>query len=124
MHGHSRPRIRLMKPALHEMLYDCSTQGGSMMRFFRITLVAVFALSLCFAPKLCSQAVYGSIVGTVLDSSGAAVVGARVTIRNLEREVANETTTNESGNYSQRYLIVGRYQVRVEAPGFQTFVQD
>src|SRR5438477_2392048 len=92
--------------------------------FFRGTLVAVFALGLCFTPNLCSQAVYGSIVGTVLDSSGAAVSGAKVTIRNMDRDVANSTTTNESGNYTQRYLIVGRYQVRVEAPGFQTFVQD
>jgi Carboxypeptidase regulatory-like domain len=91
---------------------------------FRIMLAAVFALGLCFPHKLASQAVYGSIVGTVLDSSGAAIANAKVTIRNLERDVANETTTNESGNYSQRYLIVGRYQVRVEAPGFQTFVQD
>src|SRR5438477_6676505 len=92
--------------------------------FFRGTLVAVFALGLCFTPNLCSQAVYGSIVGTVLDSSGAAVSGAKVTIRNMDRDVANSTTTNESGNYTQRYLIVGRYQVRVEAPGFHTFVQD
>jgi len=81
-------------------------------------------LGLSLPDKLFSQAVYGSIVGTVLDASGAAVAGAKVSIRNVERDVANSTTTNESGNYSQRYLIVGRYQVRVEAPGFQTFVQD
>ena len=41
---------------------------------------------------------------------------AKVTTRNVERDVTNTTTTNESGNYTRRYLIVGRYQVRVEAP--------
>ncbi len=85
---------------------------------------ALVASGLFSAVPLSAQAVYGSIVGTVLDATGAAMPGAKVTIRNIERDVTNTTTTNESGNYSQRYLIAGRYQVRVEAPGFKTFVQD
>jgi hypothetical protein len=90
-----------------------------------LTVVStVFVLGLLWPARLSSQAVYGSIVGSIVDASGAAVVGAKVTIRNVERDVATSTTTNESGNYTQRYLIVGRYQVRVEAAGFQTFVQD
>ncbi len=90
----------------------------------RVSFAVVLAAGLCLPYKLSSQAVYGSIVGTVLDSSGAAIVGAKVTIRNVERDVTNTAISNESGNYSQGHLIVGRYQVRVEAPGFQTFVQD
>jgi hypothetical protein len=93
-------------------------------RPLRTVLSAVFVLGLLSPDRLSAQAVYGSIVGSIVDASGAAVVGAKVTIRNAERDVANSTTTNESGNYTQRYLIVGRYQVRVEAAGFQTFVQD
>lgn len=95
-----------------------------MMTPLRTVLTTVLVLALCFPHRLSSQAVYGSIVGSVVDASGAAVAGAKVVIRNVERDVANSTTTNESGNYNQRYLIVGRYQVRVEAAGFQTFVQD
>ncbi|MDQ6678783.1 MAG: carboxypeptidase-like regulatory domain-containing protein, partial [Acidobacteriota bacterium] len=90
----------------------------------RVALAAVLATAFWFTDKLSAQAVYGSIVGTVLDTSGAAVAGAKITIRNVERDVTNTTTTNESGNYSQRYLIVGRYQVRVEAAGFKSFQQD
>lgn len=90
-------------------------------RFFIASLLATV---LCWSPKLDAQAVYGSIVGTVVDSSGGAVSGAKIIIRNIDRDVTNETTTNESGNYSQRYLIAGRYQVRVESPGFQAYVQD
>jgi hypothetical protein len=74
--------------------------------------------------RLFSQAVYGSIVGVVTDTSGATLVGATVTIRDVDRDVAFTTTTNESGNYSQRHLIVGHYEVRVEAPGFRTFVES
>ena len=36
-----------------------------------------------------------------------------------DRDTSNDTTTNESGNFIQRYLIVGNYRVRVEAPGFK-----
>ncbi len=90
----------------------------------RNLLAAAFVVCFCATQPLFAQAVYGSILGTVQDSSGGVVSGAKVTTRNVERDVTNTTTTNESGNYAQRYLIVGRYQVRVEAPGFQTFVQE
>jgi hypothetical protein len=42
----------------------------------------------------------------------------------LERDTTNETTTNKSGNYTQRYLITGKYQVPIEAPGFRTAVNE
>ncbi|MBV9224469.1 MAG: carboxypeptidase regulatory-like domain-containing protein, partial [Acidobacteriaceae bacterium] len=91
---------------------------------FRFAFLAALCFVLSPAMRLNAQAVYGSIVGTVLDPSGAAVARAKVIIRNLERDTTNETTTNDSGNYTQRYLIVGKYQVRVEAPGFRTSVND
>ena len=71
-----------------------------------------------------AQAVYGSIVGTVTDASGGILTGAKITITDLGRDVAATTASNESGNFTQRFLIVGRYRVRVEASGFKTFVQD
>ncbi len=71
-----------------------------------------------------SQAVYGTIVGTVADPSGAAVPGAKVVITDMGRDITQSTTTNESGNFTQRFLIVGRYRVRVEAGGFQAYVQE
>ena len=80
-------------------------------------------LALC-VPKIDAQAVYGSMVGTVLDASGAVVAGAKVTITDTNRDVSMSTVTNESGNYTQRALIVGRYRLRAEAPGFKTVVQD
>jgi hypothetical protein len=92
----------------------------------RLRFVFFFALcaAMCSSVRLHGQAVYGSIVGTVLDSTGAAVANAKVTIRNADRDTTNETSTNESGNYAQRYLIVGKYQVRVEAAGFQAAVEN
>ena len=85
--------------------------------------IAVLSLLASAAPGW-SQAVYGTIVGTVADSSGAAVPNAKVTITDMGRDVTQTTTTNESGNFTQRFLIVGKYRVRVEAGGFKAHVQD
>ncbi len=74
--------------------------------------------------KARGQAVYGSILGTVTDSSGAAVPNAKVTITDMSKEISYATTTNESGNYAQTHLIVGKYRVRVEAPGFQAYLHE
>jgi len=85
-------------------------------------LYTCLLLASAMAPRLSAQAVYGNVVGVVTDNSGAAVVGALVTIRDIDRDVEFNTTTNEAGAYSQRHLIAGRYQVRASAPGFRTFV--
>ncbi len=85
----------------------------------------ILGCALWLLPGTCSgQAVYGSIAGTVTDSSGAAVPNAKVTIRDVAKGVSYTTTTNEAGNYSQIHLIVGVYEVRVEAAGFDSFVQQ
>ena len=83
--------------------------------------VAVFSL-LCsvWVPGALGQAVYGSILGTVTDPSGAAVSGAKVTVTSQTKNVSTETTTNESGNYSATHLIPDVYTVRIEGPGFKT----
>ena len=72
--------------------------------------LSILALSIPLAVR--AQAVYGSIVGTVLDSSGAGVPNAKVTITDLNRSVSFTATTNDSGFFTQRSLIGGRYQVR------------
>ncbi len=87
-------------------------------------LAAAIALTLGIPASMHAQAVYGSIVGTVSDSSGAVLAGAKLTITDTGRDVSVNTTSNESGNYNQRFLIAGRYRIRVEAPGFKAYVQD
>ena len=86
--------------------------------------ICLTLLALTGGSVLYGQAVYGNIVGTVLDSSGAAVPGAKVTITDTVRSVGFSATTNDSGNFAQRYLIAGTYRVRVEVQGFQAWVQD
>src|SRR5690348_2587739 len=85
---------------------------------------AVFGLCLFTPVTAFGQAVYGSIVGTVTDSSSAAIPNAKVTIRDVGKGVSYTTSTNETGNYSQIHLVPGIYEIRVEATGFDTFVQQ
>lgn len=87
-------------------------------------VIAACAAAILMPTKGNAQAVYGSIVGTVVDPSSAVLSGAKITITDTGRDVTVGTTTNESGNFSQRFLISGKYRVRVEAPGFKSYVQD
>src|ERR1700757_754620 len=82
--------------------------------------VATFGL-LCslWSLPMTAQAVYGSILGTVTDATGAAVNGAKVTVTSQSKNVSTDTTTNESGNYSVTHLIPDIYSIRVEGAGFK-----
>src|SRR5579864_1305876 len=86
-------------------------------------LIGFLTLALWAPAMLFGQAVYGSISGNVTDASGAAVPQAKVTVTDVGKGVNYTTTTNDSGNYSQGHLIVGTYDVRVEAKGFTPYVQ-
>src|SRR5258708_2982776 len=84
--------------------------------------ILVLCLALGFgASTSLGQAVYGSLVGTVTDPQGNAVAGAKVTVANIAKGTTEETTTNESGNYSVTHLIPDSYRIRVEAPGFKAY---
>src|SRR5438067_25911 len=85
-----------------------------------LTTLAVSALVIGFwTPQASGQAVYGSIIGTVTDPSGAAVPNAKVTVSNERKGTSETTTTNADGNYSVTHLIPDTYSVRAEAPGFK-----
>ncbi len=89
----------------------------------RSVWVAVALLSLLcslWVPSAFGQAVYGSILGTVTDPSGAAVTGAKVTVTSQTKNVSTEATTNESGNYAVTHLIPDVYSIRIEGTGFKT----
>jgi carboxypeptidase family protein/TonB-dependent receptor-like protein len=89
----------------------------------RSSKVALFLFSLLlvttFALDTRAQAVYGSIAGTVTDSSGAVVPDATVTIRSVERNTSDTVQTNDSGFYIKDRLLPGIYEVKVEKGGYK-----
>src|ERR1700751_3658644 len=69
-----------------------------------LVLVILSVCALAPAPAR-AQAVYGSIFGTITDQSGAAVVGAKLTVTSVQKGTKFETTTNETGNYNLTHLL-------------------
>ena len=60
----------------------------------------------------------GSLQGTVTDSSGAVVPGAKVTLTSNDTSISKETTTNGGGVYAVPGLAPGHYSIKVEKTGF------
>src|SRR6266404_5083770 len=98
----------------------------------RVASLAVNQFSLSRALLLCllilgvtSQA-FGqnaTIVGTVTDSSGAAVANATITITHAETGKVFHLTSNADGQYVAPDLPIGHYSIKVEASGFKAAEQ-
>ena len=68
-----------------------------------------------------AQSSNGTIVGTVTDSSGAAVPKAKVTGVSKDLGLERSTVTDSAGSYRLENLGPGSYDVSVEASGFSAF---
>jgi carboxypeptidase family protein len=85
-----------------------------------LVVLAVGALS----PRVEAQVLYGSIVGTVRDSTGGVLPGATVTITQQETKATRETVSDGTGAYRFPNLQAGTYTVVVRMTGFQTFTRS
>jgi hypothetical protein len=63
----------------------------------------------------------GSISGKVLDPRELAMVGVTVTVVNTATNLRSSTQTNSAGSYLFPDLLVGTYDIEVEAKGFRTY---
>ena len=86
-----------------------------------LVFAALFLLA--GASPVYAQALYGSIVGTVTDSSEAAVPQAKVRITQTGTNESREATTNEVGGFSFPSIPSGAYDVTITKEGFQTFTR-
>ena len=84
-------------------------------------LALLFFLVLA-VPGVIAQTFRGTILGTVTDSSGAVVPGAKVTVRQVATGLERNTETTSDGSYSVPELPMGSDTVTVAATGFQTSV--
>jgi hypothetical protein len=92
-------------------------------RFHQGWTAIPIAAVLLFAPASTArgQVLYGSLVGTVTDSSGAAVPGATVTITQVETNQTRDTVASDVGSYTFTNVAAGTYEVVAALEGFQKF---
>ena len=83
-------------------------------KLFLTTLLFALTLSVAVA-----QTDRGTITGTIVDSSGASVPGATVTVTNTATNSASSAVTSSDGLYTIPSLPPGTYKVRVEKTGFK-----
>src|SRR5713226_8677251 len=96
-------------------------------RMKRFRLAGFHALAMLFAASLlfgttefaAAQDLFGRIVGTVTDSSGATVPGVRVIIVNEATQAGRDVTTDRNGYFVADELPVGTYSLVAEKAGFK-----
>jgi hypothetical protein len=94
------------------------------MRSAWTTLAAAGLTGLLFAASLAyGQRTTANIYGVVEDPTGAVVPQAKVTATNEGTGYQQSAVSDERGEFTLSFLPTGRYQLRVEAAGFKTFVQ-
>ena len=71
-----------------------------------------------------AQAVTGTLLGTVLDSTGAAIPGAIVTLTNEGTNVTSKTSSSQQGFYTFPNVGPGQYTVVADAKGFKKLVHN
>ena len=101
-----------------------STVVNQIIRRHSTLLCAFLVLAASFLvlfPQFVAAQDTGYISGTVMDKSGAAVVGAEVTLTNAGKTLTRTTVTNDSGAYVIPGLAGDTYNLSVTAKGFQKF---
>jgi hypothetical protein len=84
------------------------------------SVVGAFILLLTLANlSIFAQSTVGSLSGLIRDPSGAAIVAAKVTLRNLATNEEFRAVTNSQGAFVFPQVVPGRYSATVEATGFK-----
>ncbi len=86
----------------------------------RLRVTGATACLIAFSLPVLAQSTAGRILGTVRDQSGAAIVGAKVVVTDLQRGTTRALTTDDAGTYVAPDLTASTYTVHVEATGFKT----
>ncbi len=92
-------------------------------RHFAQLLGMLVVLALGLAPNAFGQGITGSITGTVVDASGAAVPAATVTVTQTATNTVHTVTSSDIGNFTVTQLPPGEYAVKVDKSSFQSYEQ-
>src|SRR4030081_2103619 len=90
-------------------------------RRFCVAFIVVFVTLSCLGAR--AQSPYGSIVGSVTDSSGAAITDANVTLTNVGTSEKRTQSSGSGGLFTFVKLFPGQYRIDVEKAGFKHYTR-
>ncbi|HSY68739.1 MAG TPA: TonB-dependent receptor [Edaphobacter sp.] len=94
------------------------------MRFATRVMMLLSVVGLLTLPQAAfGQAIYGSIFGTVTDTTGAIVPGATITVTDESKGTSVTVQSNGTGDFTVEHLIPDVYDVKVDANGFKSYAQ-
>jgi len=96
---------------------------GAVVTGLSIVLCVSLSLTILGSEQAAAQQATALITGTVRDTTGAVVAGAKVTVTNTSTNASHNTTTGKDGDYLFTLLPIGTYQLTVEATGFEKYAQ-
>src|SRR6266853_961877 len=82
------------------------------------SVMVVLAIAFLFPSQASAQVAGATLSGTIIDPSGAAIAGAKVSIRNKATGATRDLTTDSAGFYSAPNLLPAPYEATVSASGF------
>ncbi len=102
--------------------YQFLCESGTGLSRFRRSFLSAAVLVLAWCINVFAQQPFGTIVGTVTDTTGAVLPAAKVTVTHAATQVQQVVATSATGDYSVPYLVNGTYTIEVAHPGFRTSI--
>ena len=89
----------------------------------RIAISLAACLMVLGGKQSAAQQATAQITGTIRDTTHAIVVGAKVTLKNTDTNIARSATSNKDGDYLFTLVPIGTYEISVEQTGFSKYVR-
>jgi hypothetical protein len=104
----------MFSPVCTKLSSSTSLFSPKLAQLYPLTLLL---LTVC-VPRSFAQAVFGSVIGTVTDPTGAVVPNATIVVTDVSKGTTETVQSNGSGNYSASRLLPDTYTVKAAAQGF------
>jgi Carboxypeptidase regulatory-like domain len=91
----------------------------------RRILWAILCLSpvIFWNPANAQVTAVAEVSGVISDPTGATIASAHISMMEVSKQIAHQTVSDGTGNYTMPNLPVGPYRLEVRAPGFKDYVQ-
>jgi hypothetical protein len=93
-------------------------------KVYRWFLLLALVVVCSTGSPLSAQVTTSSILGSVTDTSGAAIPNVDILVKDVDRNLTKTVKSNEQGAYRVDFLVSGNYSVTVSVAGFKSTVRN